>query len=385
MRIAKAEYWPVSVPYTHRENSFQVNRDGVTDVVIRLTTDDGIVGWGESCSGANVESIHEALKGMEPIFMGRDPWNRDALHHDVYRRGIWNFREPTMNFAWAGIDMALWDICGKACGQPVYNLLGGRRQNSVDYFYYLSYSDHGELRAECRKGVDEGYTVFYRKVGVDIDAEVEALKLIRDIIGPQGKIRIDSNEAWTVAEATRNLDRLDRYDIDFSEQPVPADPIDNMLELKARTRVPLCSNEGLWRVTDVWNVIRNRVCDVLCFSSYWVGSLSQFKHLSHAAATEGLTVCKHTHGELAIAAAASHQVLLTLPRIVNGHQHTANMMEDDLAEIPIATSPHWEVPVGVGLCIDVDEDKVDRYHEAYREHGQFMPYDLQRLRDEGMP
>ncbi|NQZ69681.1 MAG: mandelate racemase/muconate lactonizing enzyme family protein, partial [Lentisphaeria bacterium] len=193
------------------------------------------------------------------------------------------------------------------------------------------------------------------------------------------------NEAWTVAEATRNLDRLDEYNIDFAEQPVPADPIENMLELKQRTHVPLSSNEGLWRVSDACNVIKKRACDVLCFSPYWVGSLSIFKHLSTMAAIEGLTVCKHTHGELGIAAAASHQVLLTLPKIVDGHQHTASIMEDDLVALPIVDSPDWGVPEGTGLCINVDEEKVLNYHEHYKEHGQYLPYDLEKIKKEGMP
>jgi glucarate dehydratase len=149
-----------------------------------------------------------------------------------------------------------------------------------------------------------------------------------------------------------------------------------MAELRARTPVALCSNEGLWRASDCWEVIRSRAADVLCFSSAWVGSLAQFARLSHAAHLEGLKVCKHTHGELGIAAAAHQHVLLTLPNIVDGHQQTAAIMEDDvLAEpLPIAGGPAWGVPAGDGLGIRVDEAKVRKYHEHYRAHGQFLPY-----------
>ncbi|MAE60995.1 MAG: hypothetical protein CMJ49_06515 [Planctomycetaceae bacterium] len=382
MRITSVDYTIVSVPYTHRENSSQVNRDGVTDVVVKLTTDDGLVGWGESCSGANVASVHAALQSFTPMLMGRNPWNREAIWHDAYRKGIWFYREPTFNLAWAGIDMALWDLCGKACGESIYNLLGGPRRRELEYFCYLSYGDDLEqLRAECRKGVDRGYNVYYRKVGVDIDAECRALELIREIVGPRGRIRIDANEAWTVAQAVRNLDLLNQWRIDFAEQPVPADPIDNMIELKAKTHVPLASNEGLWRIDDAWRVIKQRACDVLCFSPYWVGSIGQFHRLSHAAAIEGLSVCKHTHGELGLAAAAGQQGLATLPRIVFGHQQTASMMMDDILTepLPIATSPKWELPDGPGLGVEVDERKIDQYHEHYRQHGQFLPYSIDSM------
>lgn len=384
MRIASIDFKPVSVPYTHRENSSQVNRDGVTDVLVKLTTDDGLVGWGESCSGANVESVLEALRAFVPIVRGRNPWNRDALWRDCFRGGIWQFREGTFNFAWAGIDMALCDLCGKACGQPVYNLLGGLRRQTVNYFCYLSYGDLNQVEEDCRKGVAEGFTVFYIKTGVDIEWEVEAIATIRSIIGPKGKIRVDANESWTVSEAIRNLHRLDQWNLDFAEQPVPADPIENMLEVRRKCNVPIASNEGLWRTAETWNVIKRRACDVLCFSPYWVGSIGGFHRLAHSAALEGLSVCKHTHGELGLAAAASHHVLLNLPQIVEGHQHTANMMEDDILRepLPIASKPDWGAIQAPGLGVEVDEEKVEQYHKLYQERGQFLPYILENMAKE---
>jgi L-alanine-DL-glutamate epimerase-like enolase superfamily enzyme len=382
MRIASIDTWIVSVPYTHRENSAQVNRDGVTDVIVKVTTDDGLVGWGESCSGANVESVQEAVRAFIPIALGRNPWNREALWYDCFRRGIWNFRQGTFNFAWAGVDMALWDLCGKASGQPLYNLLGGLRRESVEYYYYLPYgADLAVIEAECRQGIATGHEVFYIKVGVDVEHELETIKLIRQTVGPRGKIRIDANEAWTVSQAARNLERFDEWNIDYAEQLVPADPVENMIELKSKTQVPLASNEGLWRLADAWDVIKKRACDVLCFSPYWVGSIGHFHRLASVAALEGIATCKHSHGELGLAAAASQHVLLSLPLIVRGHQHTASIMVDDVVTdaLPIATGPHWGVPLGAGLGVKVDEAKVLQYHEHYRQHGQFLPYALSSM------
>ncbi len=196
-------------------------------------------------------------------------------------------------------------------------------------------------------------------------------------LAESAKIRLDANMAWSVNEAVRNLARLDAYHIDFIEQPVKADPVTGMQEVRARTPVRVCANEGLWTVEDAYRQITARAADVFCFSPYWVGSLAQFQRLCHVAHFEGLHVVKHSHGEFGIAAAAAHHVLLTLPNVVDGNQHTAHIMQDDVLQqaLPIATGPNWEVPMGSGLCVDVDEDKVTRYHEAYRERGQFLPYD----------
>jgi L-alanine-DL-glutamate epimerase-like enolase superfamily enzyme len=381
VRIAKAEFTVVSVPYTHRENSAQVNRDGVTDVIVKLTTDNGLVGWGESCSGSNVESVLEVLKACQPMLLGRDPWNRDAIWHDCFRNDLWFYRESIFNLAYPGIDIALWDLCGKAVGQPLYRLFGGLRRRDVGYFYYLSYGDLEAVRRECRDGVERGYTQFYRKVGVDLEQELAAMAIIREEIGPRGFIQLDGNEAWTVAEAARNLAALDRWNVGFAEQPVPSQPIENMIELKSKTSVPLAFNEGLWRVDRVTEVIRRRAADYLVFGPYWVGTLANFHRLSHQAAIEGLVVNKHTHGELGIFAAANQHVLLTLPRINDGNQQTAQMMRDDVltSTIPIATGPSWGILEEPGLGVEVDEDKVATYHANYLAVGQYLPYQLDRM------
>ncbi len=198
----------------------------------------------------------------------------------------------------------------------------------------------------------------------------------REAVGPGRKIRIDANGAWSPNEALRYLTAFDQFRIDFAEQPVWPDPVRNMAELRLRTPVALAANEGLWRVSDVHEVVRARAADVLCFSSAWVGTLAQFQRLSHLAHVEGMRVCKHTHGELGVMAAAMHHVCLTLPNLVDGNQQTAEMMADDIltGPLPIATAPAWGVPRGTGLCVTVDEEKVKQYHRLYEQRGQFLPY-----------
>src|SRR5881628_725218 len=184
MKITHLELIPISIPYSHREVSSQIRRDGVTDVLVKAVTDDGLVGWGESCSGANVESVEEALKAMVPFVVGRSPWESERIRAELWHRGIWLFRKPTASFAYSGIDMALWDICGKACGQPLYNLFGGRVRSSANYFYYLARGLPDEVMSQCRDGLSKGFHVFYLKVGIDIDAELKMVRAMRGVIGP---------------------------------------------------------------------------------------------------------------------------------------------------------------------------------------------------------
>jgi L-Ala-D/L-Glu epimerase len=377
MKIVKLECFPVRVPYRHVEQSSVIARGGVTDVIVKLTADNGLVGWGETTRAADAAGIESAVKAMAPVVLGRDPWDREAIQRDLYVLGLWNFQPMTGNFAYAGIDMAMWDLCGKQAGEPLYRLLGGALREEVDYFYYLHWGDAAEIEAQAKAGVARGYSVFYLKVGVDTAAEAAMLAALRQAIGPARKIRIDANMAWSLPEAARILeDWHERFEIDFVEAPVEIDPAETMLELQRRVAVPLCANEGLWRAADAYRVIKSRCCDYLCFSPYWVGSIARFHALAWTAALEGMLVCKHTHGELGLAAAAGQHLMLTIPNATTGHQQTAQMMEDDILveRLPIIDGPRWGRIEGPGLGVTVDEAKLKRYHEAYRAHGEFPPY-----------
>jgi len=381
MKIATLEFIPVSVPYTHREVSSLVNRDGVTDVIVKATTDTGLVGWGESCSGADVKSVLGALDAMTPFVIGRDPWHSERIRQELWHRGIWSWRQHTACFTYPGIDMALWDICGKAAGLPLYQLFGGKVREHANYFYYCSQGAPEHVAEQARDGVSKGFQVFYLKVGLDIEAELEMVRALRQTIGPKGKIRLDANGAWNVNQALRNLARLDEFQIDFIEQPVVQDPLVNMQEVRQHCKMAVSANEGLWTPEDAMRQMEARTADVYCFSPYFTGSLAQFQRLSWFAHYQGLDICRHTHGELGITAQACHHILLTLPNVVEGNQQTAHMMTDDIVvdTIPITNGPDWGVPDKPGIGVEIDQAKLAKYHELYREHGQFVPYDPKLL------
>jgi L-alanine-DL-glutamate epimerase-like enolase superfamily enzyme len=376
VRVAKLETVPVSVPYTHREVSSQVARDGVSDVLVKVTTDDGLVGWGEACCGADTASVEAAVNAMAPFVLGHDPWNREAMRRDAFTHGLWQFRAGTGNFAWAGIDMALWDICGRACGEPLWHLLGGLLEPGPTYFYYLARGSEESLAEQVADGRAKGFDVYYLKVGLDDAEDLAMVAAAREALGDGPRLRIDANGSWTMPRAVRMLGALAEYDIDFVEQPVRDHPIEHLAELRARTTIAVCANEGLWSEADAYARIRARQADVFCFSPYWVGSLGAFHRLARVADHEGLLVCKHTHGELGIAAAAAHHVVLTLPNGVEGHQQTAHLMEHDVLTepLPIAAGPRWGTIDGPGLGVDVDEAAVAEAAARYRSVGQYLPW-----------
>ncbi|MGH9551530.1 MAG: hypothetical protein ACRD3W_19240 [Terriglobales bacterium] len=126
MKISKLETFVVNVRYLHDEVSSRIVRSGVTSVIVKLTADNGLIGWGESCGNiAHAGSIADAVQYAGHFLIGSDPWQREAAAFNFYKRGTWDRRMHSANFAFAGVDQALWDLCGKECGQPIYKMLGG--------------------------------------------------------------------------------------------------------------------------------------------------------------------------------------------------------------------------------------------------------------------
>jgi L-alanine-DL-glutamate epimerase-like enolase superfamily enzyme len=378
MKIVRLDAIPVSVPYRLRETSAIIDRGGVSDVIVKLVTDTGLVGWGEACKATDTLALEHGVRACAPLVLGRDPWEHEAILADIYKRGLWYLQPMFGNSILAGIDMALWDICGKDCSRPLYQMLGGARRASVNYAHYVRWDlDPSTVADQAREGVERGYSVFYMKAGVDEAAEERILETVRGVIGPDRKIRIDCNQAWSVPTAIRLINRWHAaFDLDFVEAPVPHEPLENMTDVRRAVTAPLSANEGLWRESDVVRMIRARCADYLCFSPHLVGSIRRFVALAHLGDLEGMQLCKHTRGELGISASAVHQVMLAAPNACAGQQQNAARLSGDVvkARLPIADGPDWATIDIPGIGVEVDEERVRAYHENFLRNVDFAPF-----------
>jgi L-alanine-DL-glutamate epimerase-like enolase superfamily enzyme len=377
MKIVAMETFPAVIPYRHTEVSAIISRSGVSDVVVKLVTDDGLVGWGEACMNCDTATTLAALQAMRPFVLGRSPWQTEAIARDVFVHGGWQWEAMTGSFAFAGIDMALWDLCGKAAGQPLSHLFGGPVREAVDYFYYLAWGDPDSLRAQCAEGLARGHSVFYFKAGADFAAELAMLEVVRDALGPAPLLRVDPNQAWPFADALRNMARMHAaVGLDFVEAPVKGGRHGNLRELTRATGVPVCANEFLWTEADAARVITERAVDHMGFSPYFVGSLRRWHTLCHMAAHADILVHKHTHGEFGIAAAACHHVLLTLPNLARGNQQTHQLIAHDILTepLPIVGSASWGIIDRPGIGVEVDEAALRDASDRWRRDGDFRPF-----------
>ena len=206
MKVVKLETITVRVPYKRVESSSLINRGGITEVIVKVTADNGLVGWGECTRAADTAGIESAVKAMAPLVVGRDPWDKEAIHRDLGIYAVWAFQPMTGNFAFAGIDMALWDLCGKECGQPLYRMFGGAMREKVDYFYYMEWGTPKEIAAQALMASSADTTPITSRPASTRRRRRNARSIARGI-GRSGKIRIDVNQAWTIPQAVRLLTR----------------------------------------------------------------------------------------------------------------------------------------------------------------------------------
>src|SRR6202040_2744014 len=129
---------------------------------------------------------------------------------------------------------------------------------AATYFYYLARGSNESLEAQVADGLTHGFEVFYLKVGLDDAEDLRMVACVREALGTGRRLRVDANGSWTLPQAVRMLKALEEHDIDFVEQPVRDHPIGHLAELRNRTAITICANEGLWSVAEAYARIRAR-------------------------------------------------------------------------------------------------------------------------------
>src|SRR5207248_5791643 len=198
--------------------------EAVNFVFVRIETRDGLVGWGEAaCLGGptwseeSAESIAVTLERyVIPWLRGRDASQLEPLRLEMARRVQGN------PFARAAVEMALWDLNGRALGVPVARLLGGRVRDAVPLSWSLAVADPAAEVAEARDLVARGHRIFKIKTAAHpVAHDVDRVRRIRDAVGGDVSLRVDANQGWDRATALRAIRAMEPFELDFVEQPVP--------------------------------------------------------------------------------------------------------------------------------------------------------------------
>ena len=296
-------------------DTFMANAGLRNYLFIRLTTDTGLTGLGEASlewQEKTVETLcHEWVKGR---VLGCDPFDIEAvvggMIRDQYQGGA------TIMTAISGTEIALWDLVGKACGQPLYRLLGGRCHAQLPAYangWYGNARTPDDFAAQARAAVARGYHALkFDPFGVawkTLDAEQAAaataiVAAVRATVGPQVGLMIEFHGRLSVGAALKMLDRLEPFNPLWCEEPVAPESLDLLAEVKRGTRLSLSAGERLYTQADFYRLIALRVCDVVQMDVAHCGGILASKKIAALAAVQDLRIAPHCSiGPVAFAAA----------------------------------------------------------------------------------
>lgn len=348
--------------------------DRRTALIVEVETDEGIAGFGE-CYGpprpnaAVVAHYAELLEGEDPLAVERI-WQRlyNALR-DHGQRGL-------AVQALSGIDVALWDIRGRALGLPVHRLLGGPLRTRVEAYVTGLYEPadparHTEaLVEEARRHVAEGFRALKMKVGFGIARDVRNVAAVREAVGPDVRLMVDANHAYDVTGAVELGRRIASCDVAWFEEPVPPEDVEGYREVRLRQPVPVAGGECSFTRFDFRRFFEARALDVAQPDIGAAGGLSESRRIADMAQAFGVRVVPHVWGT-GIAVAAALQLLAVIPSEPLCRHPVEPMLEFDrtphplrdavLAE-PIRAEDGWvRIPDGPGLGIEVDRAALRRF------------------------
>ena len=344
--------------------------------VVKITTDAGLVGWGEGCGGVSAAAIHQAFASS---LLGADPTNRiglwQTMFHSLYNS---NHAVGLGGNAISAVDIALWDIAGKALEAPIFELLGGQVRDKVAAYATGLYYTEGEfpdrLLDEARGYVDLGFKGMKTKVGgLSLDDDAARVAAIRDVIGPDVQLMIDANQGYNAYTAIRLGQRVADLDLLWFEEPVNAKDLDAYLQVKSNVPMAIAGGETLRTRYEFVDAFQRGIFDIVQPDIGNVGGITEMVRVAALANTFGVQLFPHVWGSPIMIAATLHVAATLAPcpparnplpyfqEPVMEFDRTPSIVREGLCREPIDQVDGFvAVPTEPGLGIDVNEAMVEK-------------------------
>jgi len=338
----------------------------VNFVFVRIETREGLVGWGEAaCLGGptwseeSAESIAATLQRyVIPWLIGRDATELEALRLDMARRVQGN------PFARAAVEMALWDLNGRALGVPVHRLLGGRVRDRVPLSWSLAVSSGEAELAEARELVARGHRIFKIKTAAHPVAEdVARVRAIREAAGPEVRLRVDANQGWDRPTALRAIRAMEPHDLDFVEQPVPRWDLDGLAEIARSVTVPIMADESCGSPQDALAIARRGGVSILALKLTKSAGLASTMAIARIAEAAGLGCYVGCMIETSLGTAAYLQAAVAAAPVTWGCELFGPLLlRGDVVREPVRYADGCILALdGPGLGVDVDETALEEW------------------------
>lgn len=359
-------------------------------LLVEVDTDEGITGLGEAAHfGGPMASTAQVIEHeLKPYLIGEDPSEIERLWERMHRRAYKHGRGGIVIAAISGIDIALWDLRGKAANMPVWRLLGGYRKRVPAYAtggFYAEGKGINELAAEMQTYIDAGFRAVKMKVGrnskiemsplrvssergvaeVSLAEDIERVAAVREVIGPDVRLAVDANGAWDVPTAVRMARAMEPYDIYWFEEPVWPDDVEGSREVAEKTSIAIAGYETCSHgIVDFARYIAARAVHFVQPDVAWAGGLTESLKIAHMAQAANLPIAPHIHGSAVAVIAGLH----LLGAVRNGSMAETVFPAHELMTKLVKDSPPLDHATGEielsekpGLGIELDQETVDRF------------------------
>ena len=362
MKITSVEAIPLAIGY-RRPFGFASGRVTAADhVLVRITTDEGLVGHGEApprpyTYGETASSVVTAVRDLfAGVLVGADPFARERVRADLHRT-------VANNAAKGAVDVALWDLVGQACGQPVHVLLG-HAADDVRAAHMVGFGTPAEMVADAAAMRDDhGVTAFKVKVGRGLDEDLAAVRALRDELGVDAQLYADANRGWDAATAVVAARRLADLGVTSLEEPNPADDVLGRRRIVRESPVPVVGDESTITLGGVARALLDGDCEEISVKVARTGFTDSAKIVGLC---EGLgvatTVGNQIDGMLGtVASVALGCGLRALARHPVEATNYLLMADDVLAEAPVVVDGRIAARQAPGLGVTIDPDKLAHY------------------------
>ena len=347
--------------------------------LVEVQTDDGITGWGEAlCQGLQPPEIAAAAinHALKHLVVGEDPLQPEVLWHRMYHYTRDYGQKGAVVGAISGIDIALWDICGKARNTPVAKLLGGAFRTKVQAYAtgFYRIKGHGEaprLAKEFETHCANGFRALKIKLGFGIEDDLLVMAALRDL-AKNREVMIDVNHAYSVADAIRLGRELEDmgWRLRWYEEPVVQEDLDGYAEVRRALATPIAGGENEYTGFGFRQLLEKRAVDIAQPDICIAGGFTGCRHIVALAHAHGVQVNPHVWAS-AVGQAASLQLIASIPvanhalfpkDILLEFDTSSHPFRNELTDLPLRQKQGWvEIPQKPGLGIDVNRKILEKY------------------------
>ena len=355
MKVTRATVWIVEIPqkapiapYRSHVRSSSTTVSGIT----RIDTDEGVTGWGEFNLNFLPDLSTARLQEQAQWVVGRNALNIAAFHQE----------SPLETRLHSGLELALWDIAGKAAGLPVAVLLGGIVRPKVELAACMGIQTYERAGEIASLYVEQGYTTLKTKAGSDAQEDYDMVRGVRDAVGDRLQIRIDPNRAYSREAAADLARRLEPFELQYFEQPIMAEPLSDARWLREQTTTPIALNESVVDPASVHQILQEQAASHLLPDTHIAGGILPCVKIGHLCEAAGIPCIMHCGHDLGPKTAAMVHVAAACPAYSLANDSTYFGLTDDILTemIPIQNG-RIAVPDRPGLGIEGDVDRLTRY------------------------